>query len=47
MDKQNVANKVLKEVGVKDMRIVGITNQQKITILWDGRTSKPVYNSIV
>jgi len=49
----NTTKKVLKKVIEKSKRLkgkiltVGITNQRETTILWDKKTSKPVYNAIV
>ena len=32
---------------ISDIKAVGITNQRESTILWNKKTGKPVYNSIV
>jgi len=42
-------NKVLssKEIEVKDIAAIGITNQRETTIVWNKQTGEPVYNAIV
>jgi glycerol kinase len=44
-----VARKVIKNSGISPSRIagIGITNQRETTIVWDKKTSKPIYNAIV
>ncbi len=49
----NTTKKVLKDVILKSKKLkgkiltVGITNQRETTVLWDKKTSKPIYNAIV
>ncbi len=38
---------VLKKVRPNDIAAIGITNQRETTVIWDGKTGKPVYNAIV
>ncbi len=44
-----VANEALAKAGIKSTKIaaIGITNQRETTILWDRKSSKPIYNAIV
>ena len=30
-----------------DLAAIGITNQRETTVVWDGKTGKPLYNAIV
>ncbi|MFH1836616.1 MAG: glycerol kinase GlpK [Candidatus Omnitrophota bacterium] len=39
--------KVLRKVSPSRIAAVGITNQRETTLIWDGKTGKPVYNAIV
>jgi glycerol kinase len=34
-------------IGVEDIRAIGITNQRETTVVWDKKNGKPVYNAIV
>ncbi|HEY4123230.1 MAG TPA: glycerol kinase GlpK [Rhizomicrobium sp.] len=38
---------VLKDIAVKDVAAIGITNQRETTVLWDRRTGEPLHNAIV
>ena len=38
---------VLRKVSGKSIAAVGIANQRETTVIWDRKTSKPVYNAIV
>ncbi|MFA5104381.1 MAG: glycerol kinase GlpK [Candidatus Margulisiibacteriota bacterium] len=38
---------VLKNVGPHRIAAIGITNQRETTVVWDGKTGKPVHNAIV
>lgn len=44
-----VATEVLAHSGIsiKDIGGIGITNQRETTIIWDKKTSKPIFNAIV
>ena len=44
-----VAREVIAKAGLqaKDIAAIGITNQRETAILWDRRSSKPIYNAIV
>ena len=44
-----VVDEVLSKAGLTNNEIeaIGITNQRETTILWDRKTSKPIYNAIV
>jgi glycerol kinase len=35
------------EIGVENIKCIGITNQRETTVLWNKHTGKPVYNAIV
>lgn len=35
------------KLGATDIAAIGITNQRETTIVWDRKTSKPIYNAIV
>ena len=35
------------EIAVEDIAGIGITNQRETTVVWDRKTSKPIYNAIV
>src|SRR5687767_9211654 len=39
----------LKKAGIQasDLAAVGVTNQRETTVVWDRKTSKPVYNALV
>jgi len=39
--------KVLKQVPPQSIMAIGITNQRETTVVWDRKTSKPLYNAIV
>ncbi|MFH1847528.1 MAG: glycerol kinase GlpK [Candidatus Omnitrophota bacterium] len=39
--------KVFKKVSPVSISAIGITNQRETTVVWDRKTSKPVYNAIV
>ena len=45
----SVARKVLAEAGARpqDVAAIGIANQRETVVLWDGRSSRPVYRAIV
>ena len=34
-------------LNLRDMAGIGITNQRETTIIWDRKTSRPIYNAIV
>jgi glycerol kinase len=36
-----------KRLAPKDLAAIGITNQRETTVLWDRKTSRPVYNAVV
>ncbi|MFS4454564.1 glycerol kinase GlpK [Maribacter sp. 2304DJ31-5] len=36
-----------KDIALKDIKAIGITNQRETTVVWDKITGKPVYNAIV
>ena len=44
-----VATEVILKAGitVQDLAAIGITNQRETTIVWDRKTSQPIYNAIV
>ena len=44
---QAVLNKVINQIGINNVRCMGITNQRETTIIWDKHTGKPVYPAIV
>ncbi|MDQ1387980.1 MAG: glycerol kinase, partial [Acidobacteriaceae bacterium] len=35
------------QIRASDIGAIGITNQRETTIVWDGKTGKPIYNAIV
>ena len=35
------------EISTDDIAGIGITNQRETTVVWDRKTSKPIYNAIV
>ena len=45
----SVLAEVLAKAGITtgDIAAIGITNQRETTVVWDRKTSKPVYNAIV
>ncbi len=46
---RDVAREVLrkKEIPLKDLMAVGITNQRETTLVWDRQTGEPIHNAIV
>jgi glycerol kinase len=38
---------IQKDISVRDIAAIGITNQRETTILWDKQTGRPIYNAIV
>jgi glycerol kinase len=36
-----------KDISIRDIAAIGITNQRETTILWDKQTGRPIYNAIV
>ncbi len=42
-----VLRKVVNELGAKNVRGIGITNQRETTILWNKTTGRPIYNAVV
>jgi len=44
---QKVLKKSAKEIDVKKIDSIGVTNQRETTVVWDPKTGKPLYNAIV
>ena len=44
---RETARQAVREVSVKDIMAVGITNQRETTIVWDRQTGEPIANAIV
>src|SRR5580704_13862609 len=44
---RRVAERVLAGIAPRQVAAIGITNQRETVVLWDRRTSEPVYRAIV
>ena len=44
---QSLFKRIIKKYPVSSIKSIGITNQRESIILWDKRTGKPVYNTII
>jgi glycerol kinase len=44
---RETAREAVRNVSLKEVMAVGITNQRETTILWDRQTGEPLYNAIV